>query len=209
MFAVEKDRTCLQEVQENGVNVITETDQRWHRCDINSLNRLPEVLAKQKAIVGKAFETLFVRDNKITEAVEGNLMVVKDEIIWTHPANNLIHNTIAGRLVKERLVPDMGMKQVEDNRRAGRGVFAKRWTQSSNLIIPEAVVEIVKADSWRQDPVVPAGYILVQDSLRVGVSEITGYPYQYYRLAAIPKFKNVKRKRKERDHGSTRGKGYK
>ena len=75
MFAVEKDRTCLQEVQEKGVNVITEPDQRWQRCDINSLNRLPEVLAKQKAIVGKAFETLFVRDTKITEAVEGNLMV--------------------------------------------------------------------------------------------------------------------------------------
>ncbi|NLU44732.1 MAG: amino acid aminotransferase [Acholeplasmataceae bacterium] len=113
MFAVEKDRTCLQEVQEKGVNVITEPDQRWQRCDINSLNRLPEVLAKQKAIVGKAFETLFVRDTKITEAVEGNLMVVKDEIIWTHPANNLIHNTIAGRLVKERLVPDMGMQVLE------------------------------------------------------------------------------------------------
>ena len=40
-------------------------------------------------------------------------MVVKDEIIWTHPANNLIHNTIAGRLVKERLVPDMGMQVLE------------------------------------------------------------------------------------------------
>ena len=101
------------------------------------------------------------------------------------------------------------MKQVEDNRRAGRGVFAKRWTQSSNLIIPEAVVEIVKADSWRQDPVVPVGYILVQDSLSVGVSEITGYPYQYYRLAAIPKFKNVKRKGKGRGRNGVRRKNYK
>lgn len=101
------------------------------------------------------------------------------------------------------------MKQVEYNRQMGRGVFAKRWTQSSNLIIPEPIVEIVRADSWRQDPVVPVGYVLVQDSLSVGVSEITGYPYQYYRLAAIPKFKNVKGKRKERDHGGARRKSNK
>jgi len=96
------------------------------------------------------------------------------------------------------------MKQVEKNRKEGRGVFKKRWNQSSNLIIPEPIVEIVRADSWRQDPVVPVGYVLVQDSLSVGVSEITGYPYQYYRLAAIPKFKNQKARRRERENGSTR-----
>lgn len=109
MFAVEQNRESLNEKQEKGVHVITEVDERWQRCDINSLNRLPEVLAKQKAVVGKAFETIFVRGEKITEAVEGNFFLVKDDIIWTHPANNLIHNRIVARLVKERLVPDMGM----------------------------------------------------------------------------------------------------
>lgn len=113
MFVAENNRASLTQQQEKGVNVITEIDERWQRCDINSLNRLPEVLAKQKAIVGKAFETIFVRNEKITEAVEGNLFLVKDDIIWTHPANNLIHNRIAARLVKERLAPDVDMQIVE------------------------------------------------------------------------------------------------
>lgn len=113
MFAVEKDRTLLAGPQEKGVTVITETDERWQRCDINSLNRLPEVLAKQKAYIGKAFEAIFVREGKITEAVEGDFIIVKDEIVWIHPANNLIHNNITGRLVKERLAPDMGLQVVE------------------------------------------------------------------------------------------------
>ncbi len=78
MFVAENNRVNLTQQQEKGVNVITEIDERWQRCDINSLNRLPEVLAKQKAIVGKAFETIFVRNEKITEAVEGNLFLIKD-----------------------------------------------------------------------------------------------------------------------------------
>ena len=113
MFAMEKDRSDLTKRQEEGVNVITQPDVRWERCDINSLNRLPEVMAKQKARESRAFDSVFVRGDKITEATEGNLMIVKDDIIWTHPANNFIHHTITRRLVKERLAPDMDMQVVE------------------------------------------------------------------------------------------------
>lgn len=114
MFVIEKDREDLAPVQEAGVNIITQPDVRWQRCEINTLNRLPEVLASQKAREGNAFEALFVReDGKITEATEGNFMIVKDDIIWTHPANNLVHNRVSRRLIKERLAPDMDMQVIE------------------------------------------------------------------------------------------------
>jgi D-alanine transaminase len=64
--------------QEKGVNIITEKDSRWLHCDINTLNRLPSVLAKQKARVSRAFDALFVRDDgKITETTESNFLLLR------------------------------------------------------------------------------------------------------------------------------------
>ena len=51
MFAVPVDREALAEKRSKGVNVITEKDERWSRCDVNTLNRLPDVVAKQKALL--------------------------------------------------------------------------------------------------------------------------------------------------------------
>ena len=114
MFTIEGDRSKLRDYQEKGVNLITEADTRWQRCDINTLNRLPAVLARQRARVSRAFDALFIRDNgKITETTESNFFVVKDEVIWTHPANNLIQNSVTRRLVKERLAVDLELHVVE------------------------------------------------------------------------------------------------
>ena len=85
------------------------------------------------------------------------------------------------------------MKQASDNYQT-RGIFKKRYSSSTNLIIPEPKVEKIKADSWKKDPVIPAGYMLVPDSLHYGVSEVTGYPYQNYRLMLIPNYKKPKAK---------------
>ena len=114
MQVLPTDRTLLPAKQEQGVNLITEVDNRWLRCDINILNKLPEVLAKQKAKVARAFDTLFIReDGTITETTESNFYVVKDELLWTHPTNNLIRHSVAGRLIKERLAVDLSLPLVE------------------------------------------------------------------------------------------------
>lgn len=64
-------------------------------------------------------------------------------------------------------------------------VFAKRWCSSRNLAKPVEKMEVVKADCWRERPVAPAGYYLVTDSIREGVSDLTGWPYQYYKCIKI------------------------
>ena len=100
--------------RESGVNIITTEDNRWQFCNVNTLNRLPEVLARQKARESNAFDTLFIRENgKITESTESSFMVIKDEMIWTHPDNNLVHKNITRRLIKERLAPDIDMQVIE------------------------------------------------------------------------------------------------
>lgn len=113
MFAVPVDRAALAEKRTKGVNVITEKDERWSRCDVNTLNRLPEVVAKQKATVSRAFDALFVRDGKITESTEASFFVYKDGVLWTHPENNFIHKNVVRRLLMERLAKDLDLQIIE------------------------------------------------------------------------------------------------
>ena len=113
MFAVPVDREALAEKRAKGVNVITEKDERWARCDVNTLNRLPEVVAKQKATIGRAFDALFVRDGKITEATEASFFIYKDGVLWTHPENNFIHKNVVRRLLMERLSKDLDLQIIE------------------------------------------------------------------------------------------------
>jgi len=83
-------------------------------------------------------------------------------------------------------------------------VFKKRWNQSSNLKIPVPKKKKIKATFWLKTPRIPKGYILIRDSMVTSVSEYDGSYYQYYRLLKIDTGK-----RRERDHGSTRGKSNK
>ena len=78
------------EAYQQGVRVITLPDVRWHRCDIKSLNLLPNVLAKQKAGEAKAFEGIFVRDGQVTEGATSNIFAVKNGVLITPERNHFV-----------------------------------------------------------------------------------------------------------------------
>lgn len=84
---------------EKGVEVIIAKDIRWLRCDIKSLNLLPNVLAKQEAAAKGYYEAIFQRDGIVTEASSANVFIIKNGIIYTHPATNLILNGITRQVV--------------------------------------------------------------------------------------------------------------
>ena len=114
MQAVPLDRAALAEMRQTGVNLLTVPDERAIKCDLNTLNRLPEILAKNKARVGKCFDALFVRDEKITEATDATFMVVKDEMLWTYPLKlGSVHENMMRRLIKEKLAPVLDMQVIE------------------------------------------------------------------------------------------------
>lgn len=56
---------------------------------------------------------------------------------------------------------------------------------SRNLREPKETHKRVKANSWREEPVVPAGWMLDKNSLEVGVNPLTGTGYQFYRLIKL------------------------
>ncbi len=114
MQAVPLDRAALTDLRQTGVNLITLPDERAVKCDLNTLNRLPEILAKNKARVGKCYDALFMRDEKITEATEASFMVVKDEMLWTYPLKlGSVHDNVMRRLIKEKLAPALDMQVIE------------------------------------------------------------------------------------------------
>lgn len=76
--------------------------------------------------------------------------------------------------------------------------YSQRWTCSRNLVKPEEKVEVIKADSWREEPKTSrteaiAGYVIDKGSLQAGV-DAWGYPYQEYIMICYGS-KDGKRKR--------------
>lgn len=70
----------IEERARNGVAVVTCPDERWARCDIKSVNLLPNVLAKQAARRGGAFEAWLVdADGQVTEGTSTTAWIIDDE----------------------------------------------------------------------------------------------------------------------------------
>ena len=93
--------TPPEEVRAHGASVVTTPDIRWGRCDLKTIQLLPNVLAKQKAVTAGAFETLFVRDGVITEGASTNFFAVVGGVLRTHPANHHILPGITREILLE------------------------------------------------------------------------------------------------------------
>lgn len=96
-YTREEDR--MTEIEDNGAKAILTEDIRWLRCDIKTLNLLPNVLAKQKAVEENAIEAILHRGDIITEASTSNVFIVKNGEVLTHPATEMILNGITRQKV--------------------------------------------------------------------------------------------------------------
>ena len=88
-----------KELHENGVEVITVPDVRWTRCNLKTINLLPNTLAKQQAKEAGANSAIMIRDGVVTESPNANIFGVKDGALYTFPASNYILNGITRRVV--------------------------------------------------------------------------------------------------------------
>ena len=86
----------------NGVEVRTDLDIRWDRCDIKSISLLPNVLAKQQAHETGFYETWQIRKSKITEGSTSNAFIVdRENRILTHPKSPYILSGVTRETVIE------------------------------------------------------------------------------------------------------------
>ncbi|MGH6901310.1 MAG: D-amino-acid transaminase [Geminicoccaceae bacterium] len=100
--------------REEGVGVITLPDLRWGRCDIKSINLLPNVLARQSAAATGCREAWLIdRDGNVTEGSASNAYIVDGAgRLITHPLGERILGGITRSVVVE-LARDEGIEVVE------------------------------------------------------------------------------------------------
>ena len=85
-----------------GVSVITLPDQRWARPDIQTLQLLPNVLAKQAAREAGAFEAWFVdRDGYVTEGASTNAWIVTTggALVTRQADESILHGVTRAALI--------------------------------------------------------------------------------------------------------------
>ena len=74
------------EFLENGAKAITVEDLRWKRCDIKTIQLLPNAWAKQQAKQAGADDAIFVSSQGVVrEGTSSNVFKIREGIVETHP----------------------------------------------------------------------------------------------------------------------------
>jgi D-alanine transaminase len=101
LVTVRKMLPLSAKLLEKGGTVVTVPDLRWGRCDVKSINLLPNILARQKARSSGAFEALFVRDGLVLEGAGSNVFAMIQGRLVTPPKGPAILAGITRDLVCE------------------------------------------------------------------------------------------------------------
>jgi len=101
--------TPYADLAASGASAITHPDLRWGRCDLKTLNLLPNVLASQTAKEQGAFEAMLIRDDVVTEGAKTNFFGVVDGSLRTHPCDSHILPGITRSVLRD-LARNLGIE---------------------------------------------------------------------------------------------------
>jgi D-alanine transaminase len=131
-----------EDLIKKGFQATIQDDFRWMKSNIKSISLLGNVLLKNHASSNGCYETLLIRNKKLTEGSTSNVFIVKDEIIYTPKlSNELLPGVTRGLLI--RLLNENHLKVIESDIYESDVVNADEvWCSSST----NAVVPIIKVD---------------------------------------------------------------
>ena len=124
VITVRRFEPVPERYRKGGAPAITAPDVRWGRCDIKSLNLLPNILAKQRALESGAFEAIFIRSDgtgpnvaerassHVTEGTSSNVFAVFDDAVLTPPQGPEILSGVTREMVLD-LAKKQGLKAEE------------------------------------------------------------------------------------------------
>jgi len=113
MYAYVIDQPRNTALYEDGVRSLTLPDERWDNCYIKSLNLLPNILVKQKALENGCYDGIMHIDGLVTECGSSNIYLVKDGKIYTHPTTKHILEGCV-RMAVERFAKDLSIPFIEE-----------------------------------------------------------------------------------------------
>ena len=123
-----QDMTALAARMQKGISVSTQPDIRWDRCDIKTVQLLPNLLAKQAAKKAGGFEAWLVDDEGyVTEGASTNAWIVDaDGTVVTRD----LSNSILPGVTRRTLLEVMGEAQIK--------VVERKFTVAEAKTAPEA-----------------------------------------------------------------------
>jgi D-alanine transaminase len=127
-----------------GVRTITYPDIRWKRCDIKSLNLLPNVMASEAAAKVGAEEALFVSDGIITEGASSCFFGIFHDKLVTYPLGHEILPSVTRQAVLV-LSERAGIQVVEQPISVQEAYHADELFTSSS---GHEIRPVVKVDEW-------------------------------------------------------------
>ena len=126
---------------EHGICAVSAADIRWGRCDLKTLNLLPNVLAKQKAIEAGCVECILFRDGILTEGAASNIFAVKDGVILAPVKDHRVLPGITYDLVLELAQANDLPYAVRDITEAEVRAADELWLTSSGREV-QAIVQL-------------------------------------------------------------------
>ena len=150
------DLRKMEATAAKGVAVITQPDIRWGRCDIKTVGLLPNVLAKQAAKEGGAYEAWMVDEmGLVTEGSSTNAWIVDENgRLRTRDAQaNILRGITRGTLMA--IIADEGLElderpfSVDEAKRAREAFF----TAASAFVMPAVSIDGAKIGNGKPGPI--------------------------------------------------------
>lgn len=173
-----------------------EPSQEQAKQDLNTFKRKLAAIFRKQGKVLKWVAVTEYKHKRIHHHIVCSSIDTRDLIaIWPHGhiRPSFLDNTGNYRKLAAYLI-----KETSKTFRDPESVTKKRYSCSRTIVKPEVKREIIPSREWTEDPAPVAGYYIDKDSLREGVHELTGYPYQEYTMVSIAEVPRITRWEKGR-----------
>lgn len=130
---------------ETGVKIILLPDERRERCDIKSISLLPSILGTQHAAEHGAEESVFYRDEFITEGSHTTFCIIKDGEVITSPMDHHILPGITRKVICE-LCKNLDIPFIEKH------IEVEKLHEADEMFIlgsSTEVMPVVKVENWK------------------------------------------------------------
>jgi D-alanine transaminase len=147
-----------------GFKACIQNDYRWAKSNIKSISLLGNVLLKNLAVEQGMFETILMRNNKLTEGSASNVFIVKDQIIQTPKLGNELLPGVTRDLIIG-LLQDKNIQVKECDVSVGDVNNADEvWCSSStNAVVPIVNIDGNQINHGSAGDITLKAYQLVED----------------------------------------------
>ncbi len=139
---------------QNGKSAITREDIRWLKSYTKATSLLANTLYAQEAKENNAEETILCRDGIVTEASSSNVLIVKDNCIYTHPKGpNILPGITRDKAIECAKVNDINVVESSFTKEQLMDADEVWITSSTREILPITSIDGIQIKNGYAGPI--------------------------------------------------------